>query len=149
MRVDGGEADCAGYLARRVAQHPSRDAIQAGEIGDRIQHADIAGADIGGNVTRRHARDHHFRQTDRQLLHGRRDDGGAAGAAQAKQGGDIAARQDKAFESGRHGGDRLAAAGAEDRAGARRMVASDLFWADIGRGVKRQATGGEIDGSRG
>ena len=50
----------------------------------------------------------------------------------AKQGGNIAARQDKAFESRRHGGDRTAAAGAEDRAGACRMVAGNVLWADIG-----------------
>ncbi len=53
--VDGGEAYGPGYLARRVAEHPSRDAVQTGEIGDRIQHVDVTGADIGGNVTRRHA----------------------------------------------------------------------------------------------
>jgi hypothetical protein len=70
--------------------------------------------------------DQHLGNADRQSAHGRRDDGGAAGAGEANHAADVAAAKDVAPERLGHGGDRDAAiGGVENRRRPVRMASGE------------------------
>ncbi|KAG0762288.1 hypothetical protein G6F22_018684 [Rhizopus arrhizus] len=109
---DARLAECARDRAGGIGQHATGDAIQPRHVGHRIHHGDIGGADVRRNVARGHRRHHQLWRADGQRAHGRCDQRGAAGTAQAQQGADGAVAGRVAFKGQRHGGNcRTAVAG--------------------------------------
>ena len=117
-----------------VAEHLSRDAVEPGDVGDRVHHRDVGGADVRRDVARRDRRHHHLRHADGQGPHRRGDQRGAAGSADADDAGDRRhASATNALERHRHRGDGRAAVAAEHGAGAVGVVRGDLVGRDVGR----------------
>ena len=82
MRVLRGRLDGATDGAGGVRQYGAREAVEAGNVYDRIQHGHVFGADIGRNVAGGDGRGQYLRYPDRQRAHRRRPDGGAGRATQ-------------------------------------------------------------------
>ena len=112
---------------RRVAEHLAGDPVQAGHVGHRVQHGDVARPHVGRDVTGRHRGHHDLGEPDRERPHGGRDQRGAAGPAQAYDGRDVAcpgARE--VLQRHRHRRHRAAPVTGEDRGRAVRVVGRDL-----------------------
>ena len=64
--------------------------VEPGDVGDRWHHDDVGDIDIRRDVARGERRDHELGQAERQRAHAGGDDRGAAAAADADDGGDVA-----------------------------------------------------------
>ena len=110
--------DHAGQRMGGVGEHLLGDAVDARDVGHRVHHADVGGADVILHIARGDGRDHHLGQADRQAPHGRRGQRGAAGAAGRITPPMSRARADEALEGLGHGSHGGAAIAAEDGRGA-------------------------------
>ena len=90
--------DHADHRLRAIAEHLTRDRVQALDVGHRIHHRDVGWADIAADIARGDRRDQDLGHADRQRPHARRDERGAAGAAGGDDAGDIALALDPALE---------------------------------------------------
>src|SRR5690606_18565731 len=121
----------AGEGVGGVAEYLTRDAVEARDVGDRVQHRDVAGTDVGGDVARGHRRHHDLRYADGQCLQRGGDQRGAAGAAQADDAVEVALCGQEPGERGGHGGDGAAAVAGEHGAGAVGVPGGDLGCRDV------------------
>ena len=65
-----------------IGQDLSGDAVESGEVGDRVHHRDVARAHVGPRVARGDRRGEQLRNSDREPCHRRSHDGRASGASQ-------------------------------------------------------------------
>ena len=82
--VGDAVTDHAGECVGGVAEHLTRDPVEAGDVGDRVHHRDVGRADVHADVTRGDRRHHHLRHTDRQGAHRWCHEGGTARTACAE-----------------------------------------------------------------
>ena len=75
--------DHPGECVGGVAEHLTRDPVEAGDVGDRVHHRDVGRTDVHADVTRRDRRHHHLRHADREGAHRRRDERRTARSAGA------------------------------------------------------------------
>ena len=139
----GHARDHAGERMGAVQQDLLRDGIEALNVGHRMHHQDVGGADIAADVAGGDGGDHHLGDGERQAAHAGGRQRRAARAAGRDDAADVALARDPALEGDRHRLHRLAAIAGEDGAAAARMGARHLLRADIG--ARRLSRGGEVD----
>jgi hypothetical protein len=70
----------------RVREDPRRDAVDAGDVNDRVHHRHVRRADVGARIARRDRGDHQLRHTDWKRPHRARGNTRAAGTAERTDG---------------------------------------------------------------
>ena len=139
----GARAGHAGDRRCGVAEDPARDAVEPGDVGHRIHHADVGLADVGRDLAGGDGRDHQLRDSDRQRLHCGRDQRRAAGAADADDARDVRPARQEGGEGPGHLGHRRAALAGEHRGGPAGVRGRHGFRGNVGPGAA--AAGGEVD----
>ena len=125
--------DHAGHRVGGIAEHLPRDAVEAGDVGDRVHHGDVGGADVRSDVRRCHGRHHQLGDPDGERPHGGGDERGAPRSARADDAGELAGVGDHVSRQRlRHRRDRFAPVGRPDRLGAVGMVRGDVVGGDVG-----------------
>jgi hypothetical protein len=136
----------AGQRMGSIGQDPRRDPVDAGDVGDRVHHADVRRPDIGLDVPRSDGGHHDLGHPDGKFAHRCRRHGGAAGAARGDDAADVAPLRQELREGDRHLAHGAAPVAGEDGTLALRMVAGHLARMDHRR--RRLARRGEIDRHR-
>ena len=127
-----------------LRQDLGRDPVDAGNVGHRIDHADVGRTDIGADIAGRDGCDHDLGQPYRQGPHCRRRQRGVAGPAGGDDPTEIVAGQAIALERHGHGRDGRAAVAGEDGGRAAWMPGRDVRWLHLRQG--RLARGRKVDG---
>ena len=138
--------DHAGERMRSIAEHLLRDQVHALNVGHRIHHHDVGGADVGRDLARGDGRNHHLRNAKGQAPHARGRERGAARTTRRDDAADSTFAIDPARECLGHRRDRSPAISAEDRRRAVRVHRSDLPRRHIG--ARRLAGRREVDRAR-
>ncbi len=139
--------DHAGHRVGRIAEHVPRDAVEAGDVGDRVHHGDVGGTDVRCDVRRCHRRHHQLRDPDGEGPHGRGDERGTARSACADDAGELSGVCDHVSRQRlRHRRDRFAPVRRPDRVGAVGMVRGDVVGGDVSG--RRVSGGADVDEDR-
>ena len=126
--------DHSGYGCRRIGEHHSAQAIETGQIGHRGHHHDVGDIDEGGDVARGHRRDHDLGEPVRQSTHARRNDRGAAAAADPDNARNVVSTAQEMSKRQAHCGDGFPAIiAAENRICSIGVAGRDRRSLDIGR----------------
>ena len=131
---------------RTIAEHGAREAIESLDIRNGVHHRHVGRSDIGGDIARRHGRDHDLRHADRQRLHPGCRDRRAAGPTGGNDAGNVLLFADPGAERLCHRGHRRAAIAGGDAGGPQWRCERDFLRRNVGALVA--AGGGKIDEPR-